>query len=169
MVSLSNQTTAVRAQELTTPHDLRNQSSSLHPIICPKVKTVKVCFGPQVSWAQTLICIHPYYYGTNEVTPFQKKPSTTKKSMVTLGWWLKNISWGGNIFFLILLDKFWWRQRTRLAPHVLWKWLKNQGRAISNIFLIQLSIYYPTTHSHSRASCSTKIKCSFLSGILLHA
>ena len=56
----SCQILAVSTEENTL--SLRNQSSTLGPVLSPKVRFIKGCFGLQVLWTQTLMWTNPKYY-----------------------------------------------------------------------------------------------------------
>ena len=57
VVSLFHQISGVLTQEITP--SLRNYSSSLDPISSPKVRSIKGCVRPQVSWNRSLMLTHP--------------------------------------------------------------------------------------------------------------
>ena len=84
---------------------LRNQSSSLGPSLSLKVRSMKGCFGPQVSWTCTIMHTHPYISTLRYRNPpmFQ-----IQRCFVLFAWFREQLWFEISLGLLVVLLKCIW-------------------------------------------------------------
>ena len=137
VVSLCHQISAVLTQEITP--SLRNHSSSLDPISSPKVRSIKGCFGPQVSWNQSLMLTHPY---GNKLLSLRSPQPFTTSAIAKCSCWMC-------ITFKLTL--------TQVYYHSPW----TPGHVSSSSKLLRTNQLHPAKHTHTISNLYTSAHIKF--------